>query len=268
MATPRPYHPALAFTVDDYGAGKIAVAGCWHENIEWANTAMASARERGAGVLVHTGDFGHLFRAEFIDAMRQLVDKHEMPIMFIDGNRDRQAYLRKLPAAADGSLQLAPGIRYIPRGFRWKWSSVRFLGLGGARSVDRSRRYQDREPSWWASETIQPGDVSLATAHGPVDVLICHDAPSGILIPEFDRYSQGYGDAEILAAQAHRQSLLDVVTVVRPRLIIHGHYHRFYSQTADFGYGPVTVLGLDRDDTSRFRNVFILDMGQVREWVS
>lgn len=261
MVEPRPYHPALTIDVN-----RFAVAGCWHRDLEWADTAMRSAKERGADILIHTGDFGYNYPGGFVNGMQRLVDRYDLPVAFIDGNHDDHRFLRKLPQASDGSGHLGHRLHYLPRAFRWQWGEVTFLALGGARSVDRARRHLDREPYWWSTETITGRDIAAAQKHGPVDVLVSHDAPSGVLIPNFDRYSFGYGDTEILAAQAHRQALRDVVDHVRPRLIIHGHYHVYHSQSVEFGYGDVAVLGLDRDGSTKFRNVYVLDVSRVQEW--
>lgn len=258
MVEPRPYHPALT-TVD-----RFAVAGCWHRDLGWADTAMRSAKERGAELIVHTGDFGYTYPSCFVDGMERLVARYALPVAFIDGDEDDHQFLKDLPLAQDGSGHLGQGLHYLPRAYRWRWGGVGFLALGGARSLDRARRYAGRKP-YWITETITGSDVEAACAHGPVDVLISHDAPTGVLIPNFDRFCTGYGDGEILAAQAHRQTLRDVVDHVQPRLIIHGHYHVYHTQTPDLGYGDVKVLGLDGAG-SKFRNVHVLDVSRVREW--
>ena len=39
-----------------------------------------------------------------------------------------------------------------------------------------------------------------------------------------------------------------VVDAVQPSHLLHGHLHRSYQRTCDFGYGPVEVTGLDCDE--------------------
>ena len=43
---------------------------------------------------------------------------------------------------------------------------------------------------------------------------------------------------------------------------MHGHLHRAYQRSCDFGYGPVQVTGLDAD--SRLRNFAVLDVADMR----
>jgi len=247
---------------------KIAFAGCWHANAEWAGLVMRhAADQRGADVLVHTGDFGYTFDPAFVGAMERLIARFNLPIYFVDGNHDNHRWLRRQKQNDDGTIRVGEGLTYLPRGHRWAWEGVHFLALGGARSIDRQYRHLTEPPYWWSTETITPMEAALARSGGPVDVLVSHDAPSGIVIPDFDQYSDGYQGIEVIASQAHRQLLRDVVNAVRPDVIFHGHYHTFHTQVAELGYGDVKVIGLDRDGSTRFRNVHVLNMGSLRRWV-
>ena len=53
-----------------------------------------------------------------------------------------------------------------------------------------------------------------------------------------------------------------VVDAVQPSPIMHGHLHRAYQRSCDFGYGPVQVAGLDAD--GRLRNFAVLDVADMR----
>lgn len=52
---------------------------------------------------------------------------------------------------------------------------------------------------------------------------------------------------DLARSDAHRERLQRIVNAVRPAHIIHGHLHKAYSRTCDFGYGPVQVTGLGMD---------------------
>lgn len=263
MDMPRTRHPELPIDVD-----RVAFAGCWHANLDWAETALRSAAERHARVLVHTGDFGYTYTPTFVVGINDLARQYGITIAFVDGNHDNHDYLRRLEENPDGTRRLTDHVHYLPRGLRWKWNGVSFLALGGARSIDRARRYLDQEPYWWQGETVQNVDIAKAVAPGQVDVMVSHDSPSGVVIPNFDSFSDRYGDVEILAAGAHRRSIRRVVDEVRPKLIIHGHYHAFYTRQENWGWGEVKVIGLDRDGSSAFRNVVVLDINEIRQWVT
>lgn len=61
-----------------------------------------------------------------------------------------------------------------------EWAGVRFLGLGGAFSVDRNARKVGR--SFWFEETITDEEVELACENGKdgVDVMLAHDVFTGV----------------------------------------------------------------------------------------
>jgi hypothetical protein len=43
----------------------------------------------------------------------------------------------------------------------------------------------------------------------------------------------------------------------------HGHFHRRYSATADLGYGPVVVQGLDCDGTTLAGNLVVANLAEL-----
>ena len=159
----------------------IAFAGDWHMNARWVPTAVRHAAEQGADVIVHLGDFGYTFRAEFLQSLQRALDEAGLVLLFIDGNHENFAALLSLPVGANGLRRLTDRIWHLPRGFRWTWGGVRFLALGGAHSVDQPWRRLGT--SWWPEEVLSEQDVAAAVAGGPADVLVSHDCPAGVAIP-------------------------------------------------------------------------------------
>jgi hypothetical protein len=43
--------------------------------------------------------------------------------------------------------------------------------------------------SWWPEQEITVANIAAAIEHGPVDVLVIYDAPSGVQVPG----ATGYG---------------------------------------------------------------------------
>ena len=72
------------------------------------------------------------------------------------------------------------------------------------------------------------------------------------------------GLADLARSDAHRRRLHASWTPPAAR-IMHGHLHRAYQRSCDFGYGPVQVTGLDADN--RLRNFAVLDVADMR-WES
>jgi predicted phosphodiesterase len=234
---------------------RIAVAGDWHGSAAWARKACDHARDQGAEVLLHVGDFGYQFIPWFLDA----VDGAELPVWFVDGNHDDHDWLARQPVDPDGRRQLSEYVWHLPRGFRWTWDGVQFLACGGAYSVDRGWRVLGS--SWWAGETISDDDVARCVAGGRADVLLSHDAPSGFVIPTIDDRGTPAPFPPFALAESgrHRQQLRRVVDAVRPSVVLHGHYHHAYAADVDLGYGQVRVIGLDCDESTMASNVRVVD---------
>lgn len=241
---------------------RIALAGDWHMNESWPARAVHHAHEQGADRIVHVGDFGYLFYPRFLRPLNRALEDTDTDLLFIDGNHDDHRYLKRLPTWKNGLKQVAPRIWYVPRGTRWEWDGIRFLALGGAHSVDRIRRLRDGD-AWWPEERITAEQAAAAIAGGPADVMVTHDCPAGVDIPNLADNADWFPYQEIATAEEHRRLLRTVVDAVRPASLWHGHYHRFYSQRVDFGW-PMQVVGLDMDASTMAGNVFTVDLDQLR----
>ena len=66
-------------------------------------------------------------------------------------------------------------------------------------------------------------------------IIFSHDCPLGI---EF-----GFkNDSE---TEANRKMLTEICEVVKPKILIHGHYHRFHKSVLEMSFGKVLCIGLD-----------------------
>lgn len=238
---------------------RVAFAGDWHMNASWAASAIHHAKEHGADVLLHLGDFGYTYSANFLREVSEALIWTGLNLLFVDGNHEAFPRLLRYPTRADGLRQVTDTIWHLPRGHRWTWAGVRFLALGGAHSVDRPWRQPG--VSWWPEEAITPEQAAAAAEGGLADVLVSHDCPAGVDIPGLN--SDAFPPLEILRAEEHRQVLRGVVDAVQPRAIWHGHYHVRYRADVDLGYGPVRVTGLDCDGTTLDRNIELVDLGDL-----
>jgi hypothetical protein len=70
--------------------------------------------------------------------------------------------------------------------------------------------------------------------------------PAGVA-HTFGRPPPEWDPADLARNDAHRRRLQRIVDAVQPSRIMHGHLHRAYQRSCDFGYGPVQVTGLDAD---------------------
>ena len=244
---------------------RIAFVGDVHMNAHWLEVVIDDAKAQGADVIVQLGDFGYDFTPSFMRTISRALGRAGLLLLFVDGNHENFGCLYSLPIGADGLRPLGSHIWHLPRGFRWTWSGVRFLALGGAHSVDRP--YRTPGMSWWPQEWISDDEAAAAIAGGPADVLISHDCPSGVVIPGIDDRAAPppFPPAEILTAHEHRRIVRRVVDAVRPKQVWHGHYHVDYEQTVDLGWGPMTVTGLNCDETSIEANLRVVELPNLRE---
>lgn len=243
---------------------KIVFAGDWHGNAAWGSTMIGYARDMGADTIIAAGDFGFTYSRNFMHSLRHALGRHQVNLYFVDGNHDHHELIWKGWELEPSGFMIPPmglhreRMHYIPRGHRWKWWGLTFMGLGGAHSVDRPwrRLYVD----WWPTELITESDIHRATApEERVDVMITHDLFEDAPFPN-DRKDKGWPDSELHMSRQNRLAVQSVVDRVKPRLFVHGHYHARYERTVVGVSGnPIKIVGLGMDGTSPEENLWIVD---------
>lgn len=238
---------------------RLALAGCWHGNTDYARNAINYAARQGATTLIHLGDFAFML-PDFLAAVVATLTHRRMRLLLVDGNHDDHHRLAALPTHPSGTRKIAPRVWYLPRGLRWEWAGVTFLALGGAHSVDRQDPRRVPGATWWPEEQISLRDALAATSGGPVDVMLCHDCPAGVDIPGLRPGK--WPEEEIRTAEQHRLLLRQVVDLVQPGVLWHSHYHQSYSATLDLthptaGTRTCRVEGLHRDGAWLIDNVTV-----------
>lgn len=242
---------------------RIAVAGDWHGNSFHADRVIRDAAEQGAQAVLHVGDYGYKFAPGFMARCQRALEETGLVLAFVDGNHDDHDKLSALVAEhGRTAIPMRPNIFYLPRGYRWIWSGVSFLALGGAHSVDRPWRACGE---WWARETITIGEAVTAANGGRADVMICHDVPDGVRIPCIEGNPIGFPESEIAAAQRHRELLARVVAEVRPKHLFAGHYHcRLDAPLIGRDYRTEVHI-LDMDGPRMADNVQVVELTALNE---
>lgn len=248
---------------------KVAFAGDWHGNADYAAGRVMSAAAHGADVLVHVGDFGFWHGhggATYIASLEKVAARVGLPIMWIDGNHEDFDELEQLPVI-DGLRPITDHIVHAPRGARWEWGGLQWGALGGATSVDRPMRAEGVD--WWPQEALTRSDVARWQAGGPVDVAITHDCPDGVTVPGItrERGVQLWGEEAIDVADAHRRLLADALIPTAPALLVHGHFHTYHQTRWAYPGGQAWVIGLDCDGVRPDRNTRLLGMDEIRDLV-
>ena len=156
------------------------------------------------------GDFG-LFEP-FLKRFFRKQGKHFLrPTNFIEGNHEDFDHFEGLVA------RYRDVIAYLPRSTVHTIAGASTLALGGV-------RYMDAHTTPLRAE-IREADIArcLALPAGSVDIVISHDCPTGIGVPNepgFEHYGPpGFAGSEQILAH------------FQPRLWVFGHHHRWFDRT-------------------------------------
>lgn len=243
---------------------KILLAGDWHGNARWSVHAIEHARDKGADTIVQVGDFGYwipgMSTTLFLRDVQVALEQADIQLYWIRGNHEYHPGIDEWDEATGGqpwSDRRYPNITHLPNGFRWTWWSQTWLALGGAHSVDRLMRTEGK--SWWEAEHITDEQAARAMDGGEVDVMVTHDCPAGVDIPGIpsdpSEDTRNYWPmSELIASRNHRAKLARVVDAVKPKRLVHGHYHLWHQAWR----GDALVVGLDCDATTLERNTLLL----------
>ncbi|MBL8019725.1 MAG: metallophosphoesterase [Leptospirales bacterium] len=163
--------------------------------------------------VVVVGDFG-FFPDTHQDYWYQK-SKLPIPVLFLDGNHDDHAALDHGSIAVPARKSLCFDALHIPRGY----CADGVLYMGGATSFDREFTTQGID--WFPEENISDDDMTRARAQiashvGSIHTMVCHETTDGA----FQVLRGGESDR-------NRARLEELFQLVRPRLFIHGHHHRF-----------------------------------------
>jgi hypothetical protein len=236
---------------------RILMLGDTHGNGPWTRWAIQYAAENGCDAIVQVGDFGHGWDAgQFYGEVHRALVKYGITLYWVDGNHENHDDLTEcLQGSREPTATHAryPNIIHLPRGFRWEWWGQVWMSLGGAASVDRLSRKAGGD--WWPGELLTDEDIAYASRPGRVDVIVSHDTPFGVDIPGIGTGStpntgSGFPLICLQESSEHRRRVRDVVDAVRPKLIVHGHYHKHYQAFYELPGGERTLVqGLDCDGT-------------------
>ncbi|MFD6400787.1 metallophosphoesterase [Nocardia sp. NPDC060249] len=253
-------------TWETLNPSRVMAAGDWHGNSFHAIAAIKHAAEQGAEAILHVGDYGYKFAPKFMARVQRALEDTGLTLAFVDGNHDDHDRLGALIAEHSvTAIPMRPNIIYLPRGYRWTWSGVSFLALGGAHSVDRLWRARGE---WWARETITIGEAVTAANGGHADVMICHDVPDGVRIPCIEGNPVGFPESEIAAAQQHRELLRRVVDEVQPAHLFAGHYHCRLDTTLVGRDYRTEVHILDMDGGRMTDNMAMIELSAIEHVVT
>ncbi len=216
---------------------RLLVGGDTHGNLNHCLYLIGVAQEQGLSDIYQAGDFGfweHTFKGEkFLDTLNINLQLARKNWYWLDGNHENLELLyAKYDADNDGVHQIRSNIFHMGRGHIKEIDGKNVMFLGGADSVDK--RHRTLFVDYWREEHItqkQAFDAVDAAERRGVDILLLHDAPEGnyTIGRRFPAGDHDYWDLE--DSLKHRQLLTEIVLQIKPKVIIHGHYHYRYEDT-------------------------------------
>jgi hypothetical protein len=235
--------------------------GDTHADAGWLKfVVLPTAVKIGITTIIQVGDFGYWPDSrKFLNIVKTAREKFGVDVWFIDGNHEHFTALnrdvRAAQVAAGGAegdrdpVELSPGFIYLPRGSRISVAGRSVACVGGAASINRRDLILGK--SWFLEERINDSDIAAVAAGGHADILITHDAPAGWHIP--GAWSEGplpiSWIPELPSCDEHRARVRDVLELVTPSTLIHGHYHTAYEHWSTESWGRLDTFGLDCNES-------------------
>lgn len=227
---------------------RVAFVGDLHGKID---LMFAKLQPHSPDVVIQVGDFG-----TYVDPQRmdKATRKHgglgdfpdyyngnkrfPIPTFFIKGNHEDFDIIEEIKEEA------IPNLYHMSNGNVYDFDELRVGALGGNYSPARyslDRNHPKLQQS--RRKHFNHQDISDLETDGAIDIIVSHDCPLGSGM--VGRHGNDCGSQEIT----------DLVHKIHPKMIIHGHYHRY--SHSDIGNTQVLSLGkIDGRDSS----IFILDI--------
>jgi Icc-related predicted phosphoesterase len=254
---------------------KVGFAGDWHGNLPWAIEALQAFHEAEVSRIYHVGDFGiwpGRFGSDYLSFLHDIAEQLEQNLYVTLGNHEDYDQVASMTETEEGWLQLPnlPRFNFAPRGHVWLDGKTRMGSLGGAGSIDRALRTAGQD--WWPEEEITEANCATLASNvtnagwDRLDVLVTHEAPAGLR-----RVGMQPRPAWITPDIEHdcylqRVRLRNVVDVVQPRTLVHGHWHEWITDSID-GTNPAgdsyttSVFALAKDNMANNCIVGVLRPG-------
>ena len=237
---------------------KIAFIGDIHGDTRSASYSMLYARDHDAERVFFVGDFGWQFDDGFLTEMKQIAERFDYSVEFIDGNHENFDVLYDYDIEPDGYRHLTNNVLHIPRGTAMQIDGIDVLFIGGASSIDRHYRMAGLE--WWPQELITSRDIDKALDVPNVDVVVSHETP---WLPKLSNKNNedeiaewGYDFAEAIETSRQQRELLhEILDVKRPLFWYHGHHHN----RSSYNYQDCDFTCLSRDGDAVSDRVAIVD---------
>lgn len=236
------------------------VIGDTHGGIKNIVPKLEKAHQHGIQKAIVVGDFGlwdHEFNGvQFLDEVNAAATQFNLSVFAIGGNHenwDRWEYYVKNNPTSKGFAYVRSCVLIAPKVHEWTWANKKFIGAGGAVSIDaEGRRMSERgdkrlwdnfgvrprgrgpRTEWWDNEELTDQDVMKVQQLGTADYLFTHDCSN------FTQFKNRLKpDA---ASERHRVRMDKVIKSVKPRFHFHGHMHEKFDWVNTLSHGDSAFL--------------------------
>lgn len=212
---------------------------------------------------------------EFLDEVNEAARVNNLNVYAIGGNHenwDHWEWMCENLPKSKGFAMARRRVLLAPKAHKWGWAGKRFIGAGGAVSVDNDMRLAEERGGmhfdkswgmwvdggkakgprtlWWDNEQLTDEDVATVKSFGTADYLFTHDCSNHTpwknrLKPDLD-------------SELHRKRIDEVIASVKPKFHFHGHMHEQYdwenarslgyyspAEARADGVEPVRTIGLE-----------------------
>lgn len=233
---------------------KLLLAGDTHGDAANINHLFNKAKGNDCEKILVLGDFGHFPHLKsgrtFYNEISRSAIKNGIELHWIKGNHDNHHDLKQY----SGCVELHPNIFFHQNLNVWTWGKYTFCAIGGAHSIDKECRTE--EIDWWSNEQISLSDIEgAAHIQSPVDVVLSHDCPISVDISKYLDYKRD------IKTHGNRQKLQDIVEILKPKMLFHGHYHQRIDSTGIHPEDTFQSVGLGSNVNPRDKQSYILNCG-------
>lgn len=222
----------------------ISVLGDVHGK-DWIVTRAIAQSSDESDLLVQVGDFW-CYSKKQLKNISYNCKRYNKSLVFLPGNHEDWD---KLDAySTENIMEIYPRIYYAPIGSRAIIGGKTVQFIGGAVSIDKKLRTVGVD--WFPQETISMKQYHhiVANHRENVDVVFAHDCPLDVVLPPLEFHASSLPSDIDYQCGEHRRLLQDIVNVVQPSLLIHGHYHSYYNHhITHFNYAT-RVIGVGEEN--------------------
>jgi hypothetical protein len=248
------------------GETRVAIAGDWHGNVLWVQTAIPALRRAGPDIktILHAGDFGIAPERRgkgFLATVDYWCKSSGIErVLVTPGNHEDWGRLDQRFASRPGeAIRLSEVVWVLPRGFRFALAGRTFLSFSGAASLDFASRRAGH--TWWSAEMPTAEEVAAAVKGGPVEVLITHETINGgsaKVEAVLNSNPMGWDEAALEYSRASRRLITALWLGIEPDLLFHGHLHTADRIQLENGQRVIS-LGSD----GQRKNIGLLDLSNL-----